>query len=422
MQSSDFSRPNSVPYGRWAAGVFLLSFPAATMLVRGGTNALLLAASFVGLCWALTGWRTRQGSDAHRAARQSLFGVCLALAGPFFATCVSELYYGKPVLALLDSPSRFLAAIPVLLALRRLPRAALAFSDVSFALGALAALGVILLMPLDWGGGRLGSRFLDPIHFGDVAMLLGVMAGLSIHWWHDDRMPVRVLKLAGLAAGLLVSVLAGSRGAWFALPPVIVLLVLLPSRSGKPLKRLLWLTLAAVLVAGAAYVGSAGVRERFTQLGSDVVQYRQGNEDTSTGIRLQLYRAALYDFSRHPLFGAGPDGFADSMSALTVAGKVTPTAAQFGRGEVHNQLLAYAANYGLIGALAGLALYLAPAFLFWRQRAADDRATRQAARLGLVFIVCFFVFGLTVETFDLKMIASFYAGVIAILAAVVARV
>lgn len=45
---------------------------------------------------------------------------------------------------------------------------------------------------------------------------------------------------------------------------------------------------------------------------------------------------------------------------------------------------------------------------------------RKAARLGLVFVLGFVVFGCTVETFDLKMIASFYAGVIAILAACVA--
>ncbi|MDL5400770.1 hypothetical protein QSI00_24720, partial [Escherichia coli] len=73
-----------------------------------------------------------------------------------------------------DAPSRFVAAVPLLLALRRLPARVLAASDLSFALGAFASLGVIVFAPHDWGDGRLGSRFLDPIHFGDVALVLGL--------------------------------------------------------------------------------------------------------------------------------------------------------------------------------------------------------------------------------------------------------
>jgi O-antigen ligase len=37
--------------------------------------------------------------------------------------------------------------------------------------------------------------------------------------------------------------------------------------------------------------------------------------------------------------------------------------------------------------------------------------------MGLTFVVAFWIFGLTVETFDLKMTASFCASVVAILAA-----
>ena len=37
--------------------------------------------------------------------------------------------------------------------------------------------------------------------------------------------------------------------------------------------------------------------------------------------------------------------------------------------------------------------------------------------MGLTFVVCFWIFGLSVETFDLKMTVSFYATVVGILAA-----
>lgn len=419
-------RPGRMPLGYYLAAAFLLIFPAATMAVRGGANALLLAGTALSLVWAVWSLGTRAKSsvrvdaDAAASERRWLLYVGLALCAPLLATFASEVRYDKFVFNLLDAPSRFVAAVPLLLALRRLPARVLAASDLSFALGAFASLGVIVFAPHDWGDGRLGSRFLDPIHFGDVALVLGLMSALSLHWWRSDSKAARAFKFAGLGAGLLASVMTGSRGAWLALPLLILLLVVLRRRSGKSLLQWLWLPLAGIVLAAGAYWGSAGVRERVASVAGDLVLYRQGNLDTSIGIRLQLYRAAAREIPEHPVFGLGPNGFAESMTPLVAQGAVTPVAAQFGRGETHNQMLAYTANYGLLGALAGIALYLVPAMLFWRSRAAADPGVRKAARLGLVFVLGFVVFGCTVETFDLKMIASFYAGVIAILAACVA--
>jgi O-antigen ligase len=192
-------------------------------------------------------------------------------------------------------------------------------------------------------------------------------------------------------------------------------------RGGDKSRRWrLLIPLAVVGVVVCVCVSSAAVRERLLMVWSDVAQYSQGHKDTSTGIRLQHYEAALRLMQENLVFGLGPNGFANSMQALSDAGQLTPLAAQLGRGETHNQMLGYAANYGLLGAIAGFAVHFVPALFFFRYLNSPAPPMRRAALLGLTFVVSFFIFGLTVETFDLKMLASFYAAVIAILGGIAA--
>jgi O-antigen ligase len=396
--------------GSFFVAAFLLSYPTVTLVVHGGASAVSIAAALVGLCvLALP-----RASEPPRVDRIVVVTL-VALASPLAATLVSEAWHGKFVASLLDAPSRFLLAIPILLALRRVRVGLLRWSDLSFALGAIAALLVLLLTPRE-PNSRWASPFLDAIHFGDIALVLGALSALSLNWWKKDRLPIKALKLVALATGIYASVLTETRGGWVAIP-VVALLVYLRGSHRRDGRR--WLVplsiVAALILIGAT---SHMVRDRVWLIWSDLVQYSHGYKDTSTGVRLQLYEAAFSILREHLVFGAGPNGFADSMAAFAKAGQVSPLAADYGRGETHNQLLFYAANYGMIGALAGLALHVAPCIMFARYMNAPTREARCAAFMGLTFTVCFFIFGLSVETFDLKMAASFYAAVIGILGAI----
>ncbi|MGD7473936.1 O-antigen ligase family protein, partial [Ralstonia pseudosolanacearum] len=293
----------------------------------------------------------------------------------------------------------------------------LRWADGSFAAGALAALGVGLWAARDWGEGRMGSAFLNPIHFGDIALILGVLSALSINWWRKDPLAVRLLKVGGLLAGLVASLLTGSRGGWVALPFILLLVAVARGRD-KPARWRVLVPAVAVLGVAVLYAVSGTIHERIHMVWVDLAQYAQGQKDTSIGIRLQIYQAALMLIPKHPIFGLGPGGFADSLQALVDAGRMSATAAQLGRGEAHNQLLAYTANFGLVGGLSIVAIHLVPGLLCWRCLKATAAPMRRAALMGAVFALAFFVFGLTVEIFTLKMTASFYAAVIASLAGI----
>ncbi|WP_324251646.1 O-antigen ligase family protein [Paraburkholderia saeva] len=383
--------------------------------MHGGASALSIAAAVISLValMAPTSWT---GLPPIHWGRNEV-RLCVALASPLAAVLVSSLAHWRIVPSTLDSPSRFLAAVSLMLVLCRSSTRSLIWADLSFALGAFASLGIMLLVPRDWGHGRLGSPFLNPIHFGDIALALGVLSVLSLNWWKKDSLPVRILKIVGLFAGLATSLLSGARGGWIAVPIVVALSLYVRSHG----KSRMWKVLTPLAVAGilaSVYVFSPTARGRIDVISSDLKQYSLGNKDTSVGVRLQLYEAALTLIREHPVVGLGGDGFRDAMNSLAEAGALTPLAAQFGKGETHNQLLAYLANYGVVGGLALLAIYVVPGMFFWRCANALTGPAGRAGLMGLTFVVAFSIFGFTVETFDLKATVAFYSTVVAILAAI----
>ena len=102
---------------------------------------------------------------------------------------------------------------------------------------------------------------------------------------------------------------------------------------------------------------------------------------------------------------------------MVEAGKLTPVAAEFGRGEVHNDILSKAAGMGVFGLLAMLAIYIVPFRLFWRATKSVSDQVKRAGILGITFVSGFFVFGLTVECLNLTMATAFYSFTVAVLLA-----
>lgn len=399
---------------------FLLTYPVATLTVNGAASAMAIVASLVAVVALLLQKAGVPSSESGSNANRCAHWVWLSMTAPFAAIFLSEAWNHHWVGSALDSPARFWVAVPLFLALRRIPLAPFKWMDLSFALGAIGALLIQLKQPDALAGGRPGSGFLNPIHFGDIALAFGLLSALSIDWWRKDPMGIRLVKVLGLLAGAGSSLLSGSRGGWLAVPVVLVLMAfaLRPSTFGW--KKVVSSVVAVGLMAGVL-VTLPPVKSRLAAVGEDITQFEQGNKDTSVGIRLQLYAAAISMVPQHPVFGLGPNGFADSMQGLAETGQVTPEAAQLGRGEVHNQLLHYAANYGLVGAVALMLIYVVPGALFWRALKSPDRVVRRAGLMGLVFVVAFWVFGLTVETFDLKGTVAFYATLTLVFAGLVAR-
>lgn len=395
-------------------GILILLFPAAALVVpRGGNTVVFLIVA----CGAASLFAMRKCArgrpDIPAGPYFNVFVASLCL--PIVAVVFVELLHRDVVANTLDSPARFLLAVLVFLGLRHIASIIPRWIDLTFGLGAISAAFMALYSTAETLAPRAESTFLNPIHFGDIALLLGVLSVVSIHWLARDRFWLVVFKLIG-AAGCYASWASQSRGGWVALPVLLVIWLLCRPHSANLKRRAIIAGVAVVLVASTFL--SSTVRDRFNNIHADLASLNAGQADTSIGIRLELWKTAVKLIRENPWTGLGAHGYRNAMPAMAAAGDLTPMAADYGKGEVHNQILAYFADYGLLGLLAILGVYLGPAYFFIRVGALQTRRREQrAALMGLMTAVAFAVFGLTVETFNLKVTVAFYATMLALLAA-----
>lgn len=391
----------------------LLGYPALLFAIKGGMNGaffLLVALGLIGLAQQKRESPILFDSDA------IAFSVVMSLS--IVAIFLSQAYHGHFDPHPYDGASRFLLAVPVYLALRKTELRTSATVQYGLPLGALGALVVVLLARGDFFYvGRASSAYMHPIYFGDLALVIGLLALFSLHLTGRDSPLIIALKVAGCLAGIYVSVLSQSRGGWIALPILLMARLLMQNRTHRRIK-LSYAILLMLLALLASYFLVDFVHNRIDYIFIDLADFSHGQADSSIGIRLQLWKAALHLFAENPLFGVGPDGFAAAATTLSQSGFITREAARLGQGEVHSQILAYMAGLGIPGLIAILSLYFAPMWLGWKATRSDSTTRRIAGQMVVCLTLGFFIFGLTVETFNIKMIVSFYSLTLAVLLAI----
>lgn len=391
-------------------GIILLSYPALHFLVPGGMNGAMFALTLFSLYLLFAGCRR----GASLTSSEIAFGI--AMPSGLVAIFIVQLHHGDLSAKYFDSAARFLLAVPIFYALRYTEGVKIYTAlQYAFPLGAIAAL-IAVGVEHPSVSRPATTSFINHIHLGDVALLLGFLSLFSVNWIRQDSLAVKALKISGLLAGLVVSVLSHARGGWIAIP-IFVALYIYSRSQGTYLKKLPMMAVTTGLVMLLGYLFVEPIQLRVGMIHSDLAQFQTGNADTSIGIRLQLWGAAVQLFSESPLFGVGADGFALAMGPLSENGQITWLAARFGRGEVHSEILAQTVRFGILGLGYILAVYFVPLYIFMRSVKSANYQQSVAALMGVCVIFGFFIFGLTVEIFNLKMTAAFYCTTVAILLA-----
>ena len=391
-------------------GAVLLCYPALLFLIRGGMNASLFLLTILSLYLLARLKAYKNNLD------KADMVLSIAMASGLAAILLSQLYHHDLLARYFDSDARFLLAIPVLLALRHISTRTLAVMQYAFPLGAIAALAAVIAnRPADIT--EVSTSYMNQIHLGDLALLLGFLSLFSVNWIRTDHPMVKLFKILGLIAGLTVSVLSSARGGWMAIPVFVFVLIYFRT-NGRLFNKMLLAMLLIGVFGLLGYFFIEPIRHRLWMIYSDLSLFSGGNADTSIGIRLQLWKAAFHLIAQNPVFGVGADGFRGAMDGLSASGFITPLAAGFGKGEVHNEILAHTVRFGLFGLAAILAVYFVPFVIFLRAARSKIHQQNVAAMMGMCVTLGFFVFGLTVETFDLKMTAAFYSLTVAVLLAI----
>ncbi|WP_291383491.1 MULTISPECIES: O-antigen ligase family protein [Achromobacter] len=328
---------------------------------------------------------------------QALWPMALALLSPLVCMLITSSVKSVWSNSELEKLLRFALALPVLWLLLRAPQRLLRHIEWTVLAGALA--GSILLIAMMLTGGRgavveVGGRY-NAVAFANMVLLFGGMTLLSLGWGPGSRWPRLETGLKVLAAALAVCAtwMSETRSSWMLLP-ILGLVFLLGLRNWRRRHKVycaLAVSVALVVSAAAIWTFSS----RMQEITHDVQGFAtSANRDTSFGIRLQLWHAAILMFEKSPVVGMGPSKFRDELRVLQGQGIVTQEVVD-GFGEPHNDLLAALAGYGVLGLLSMLTLYLLPAAIFFRRLASDERVIRVGAQMGLLFCLSYCAFSLT---------------------------
>jgi O-antigen ligase len=359
----------------------------------------------------------REGRAECRTLLRRYWLFMLAMAGLPLALLVEQLVAGTAVPHVPYLYLRFALFIPLVFGMVRLGRSGM--QSIQWGFVACALVSALWLHEVAAAGRPSHVGFSNVIPFGNLALLTGMLAVISIGWNRRGDHWLSGLKLVAGFAGLYASYMSGTRGGWLAIP-VLALIALAASRRLRRWHKAGVLAGLAGLMA-LAWFSSAVVQERTAAVVSELSQFAHHvTSDTSVGIRLQLWRAALELIQAHPWFGVGPENYEAALQTLAAQHVITPLAATMPHS--HNELLHAMATLGIPGLLAVLALYLVPAAFFVRHLGERDRRTQVASAMGLALCCGFMVFGLTEVMFATTLVNAFYSLVMAVcFAYVIAR-
>lgn len=392
----------------------IFGYPVVMLLLKGWLSALFILICIFSVTFLVNKKNQGQSIYFDKNARSYAFAMTSVLMVTLFSQIYNEDFY----IADWDSPVRFFLAIPVYLALRSSSRSLMQPLQYGLPVGAVVALLVALLasnMDLQLFGGRATNYYLNPIHFGNLALMLGLLSVASINWFGCDSRNLVVLKSIGLLAGVIASIMSGTRGGWVAIPVILIARTLIEGKYS--IKKLLAWGGGAICVITLGYFSSSTIQQRSNYSLYEIQSIGSGNFDSALGQRIQIWKGATQIFLENPVVGVGPNGFKDAILALGESGYITKLGAEQGVNEVHSQLFASLAKLGILGFISYLLVHFVPLAMFLKSMKSRDAVEKNAALMGVSLVIGFLVFSLTVEMYNLKMVATFYSLSVAVLLA-----
>ena len=334
--------------------------------------------------------------------------------GYFFTHYTVNLYH-HDILREYDLPLRFLLAVPILWLFKKCPIYSPAVWG-GLAIGAISGFFVILWqLILIRSSGSSAPPF---IHLGNISMIIGLMCFAGWRWAiarERHRFLWLGLIILGGIAGMAASVLTGTRGAWLAVPIVLVIYLfdLAYFFRWSAVKVAGYALMALLLIAITGYQNPI-IKSRYdlavneTQLFfNPTPESRQKAEDTSVGQRWLMWSNALYMIQIKPWLGWGKKGYLDFKNERILNGEVLPQIAKYT--DAHNDYLDALAKRGLFGLLSLLALFILPFILFTKILVNGSFEQRSFALSGVVMIIGYAISGLTCTFMTINMDVMFYS-------------
>lgn len=253
--------------------------------------------------------------------------------------------------------------------------------------------------------------FRNPITFGDTAIVLASAALIGLVYGKSKftSRGAKIFLLLGGLAGLLSSLLSGSKGGWLSLIMVTIVLTNLATRSQHVVKRLSAIFIVAIAFASViALAPKLPVIDRVVSAYHGVDIWLRTGEVTegSASIRLEAFKAGLIAGSHSPIVGVGRQGEFDAVREAVNAGLVHKDMIEVK--VIDNDLISIFSRQGLIGVLGILAVHFGIFFNFWKHRQSSKDSIRTIAYMGMLLPILYFEFGLSISVFGTNIFRAIY--------------
>ena len=262
------------------------------------------------------------------------------------------------------------------------------------ALVILAGMVILATFMYDLGTGhaRYSRLFGQPIVYGDLAMLTGVL--LLVTAWFEKGCLLRMLMILLGTAGVAASLYSGSRGGWILLLTLPLIFVVGRSWRTRWGIMLGWFVGMTIIFA-ALYVSVPAIKQRLDLAVHDfkgLIDKPDVYHCSSIGARISMWRIGLQAVREHPWTGIGLGNFYAYKKRFIEKNGVPKCLMRYKH--EHSMYMTALVSTGVLGS-AMLGLLFWGLYLFFRNRISLSSDHVLIALSGLVLLLAYLDFGLS---------------------------
>jgi O-antigen ligase len=398
----------------------LLISPVFLMTTKGWTNGLLFLL-FTLTTISLIRFKSLIPKSFDQSQKISVKIIIASLAAGFLMIFITQGLRGELILKAFDAPLRMLLCIPIFLYLCHKPLNIAKAAPYVFSLSFLATFIYLLQhpdVPALWGG-RFATKPVDPNAFGVYSTLILSLLLFSINLNNPLNQKLRLcITFLGLALGTYLVIGSGTRGAWLAIP--FLLMVWAAINVKNNLKLTLLLSGFFFVTTWIGYAVNSNFQTRVDLGFHEIYSWLFTTaKDTSAGIRLSMWQVTWELLHKNPFLGFGDSGYQHLLNNQNLTGNYSPIVLDtIAKAGPHNEYIANLLRSGIFGGLGITATLFAPFYVYlqslFRSQGTDIRSFN-SGHLGLGLFICLAISSMSIEIFNLKYTSSFYGLLIAMI-------
>ena len=369
----------------FAVTLFFLSI----FIVKGGYNVAPALLMLIGLGYGIYVLTKKSLLNLSKVDKWLIYSYLF-----YFLTFVLSLCINGGKMRDLDTASRVVFLIPVLLLLLKYPIKTCVLSY-SIPLGGIVSVCIALYDKFILNLNPDQNPRIMHIQGGDISMSLGILSLIiALYAYQKREVKLTVLSVIGGLCGIVGSLLSTARGGWVALPILLIVILWIYRHSLSKRFFLTFFGIIAVASVGISQMPNNRIMERINVAQKDIQLYLdKNNGNTSLGARFEMWKSAIAMAKEKPLFGWGIQGATEKRKQETKEKIATGNIGQFTH--AHNQYLDDLSKRGIVGLLTLLAVLFIPLYTFMKNLKTANNEIKLIATLGVAHILSVMIYGLS---------------------------